>query len=265
MFKAAGEFSRGSVRRGICPVRGNAYLFNLLDAGINRLQVHVDDLLALAPIGRLDGFLHVFNSVSLGKYLGELEESSLQNGVGAVSETDFSGNLNCIYNIDMNTVFRNVFLGCGRQMLRQLRCAIGTVDKESAARLNILSHVVFGQVAGVVAGNEVCFGNIVRRLYPALTETQVADGNAAGFFRVILEVCLNLHIGMVADNLDGVLVRANRSVRAESPELAGDNVLRGGVRVFGDGDGKICNIVNNADSKAVYRLFGLDVAICGND
>ena len=34
------------------------------------------------------------------------------------------------------------------------------------------------------------------------------------------EVCLNILVSVVADDLDGVLVRADRTVAAQNPELA---------------------------------------------
>ena len=57
-----------------------------------------------------------------------------------------------------------------------------------------------------------------------IAEAQVADGHAAGLLGVVLEVGLNIFIGVVADDLDGVLVRADGAVAAETPELAGDGV-----------------------------------------
>ena len=55
-----------------------------------------------------------------------------------------------------------------------------------------------------------------------VAEAQVADGDAAGLLGVILEVCLNVLVGVVADDLDGVLVGANGAVAAQTPELALD-------------------------------------------
>ena len=52
-----------------------------------------------------------------------------------------------------------------------------------------------------------------------VAETQVGDRNAARLLRVILEVCLDVFIRMVADDLRRVLVCAYGAVAAKSPEL----------------------------------------------
>ena len=62
--------------------------------------------------------------------------------------------------------------------------------------------------AGVVAGDKVGLGHVVRRTDRGITKAQVRNGDAAGLLGVVLEVGLDVLVGVVADNLDGVLVRA---------------------------------------------------------
>ena len=59
-----------------------------------------------------------------------------------------------------------------------------------------------------------------------LTKTQVGNGNTAGLLGVILEVSLSLHVSMVTDDLDGVLVGADCTVSTKSPELAVNGSFR---------------------------------------
>ena len=63
-----------------------------------------------------------------------------------------------------------------------------------------------------------------------IAEAQVADGHAAGLLGVVLEVRLNVLVGVVADDLDGVLVGAHGAVAAQAPELALDGA---GAAVLG--------------------------------
>ena len=72
-----------------------------------------------------------------------------------------------------------------------------------------------------MTGNEVSLCDIVGGLDFAVAETKVRNRNAAGFLTVILEISLNIFLGVVTDDLDGVFVGANGSVAAESPEFAG--------------------------------------------
>ena len=73
-----------------------------------------------------------------------------------------------------------------------------------------------------MAGNEVGLVDIVGALYRAVAETKMGDGDTAGLLGVILEVSLNVFVGVVADDLDGVLICADGAVAAETPELALD-------------------------------------------
>ena len=70
-----------------------------------------------------------------------------------------------------------------------------------------------------MAGNKVSLINIVGALYGLVAETEVRNCNTAGFLRVILEVSLNIFIGMVAYNLNRVFVCTNGTVSAETPEF----------------------------------------------
>ncbi len=57
-------------------------------------------------------------------------------------------------------------------------------------------------------------------------------GDATAFLAVVLEVALYIHIGMVADDLDAVLVCTHGSIGAQTPELAGYGSFRNGLNVF---------------------------------
>ena len=47
----------------------------------------------------------------------------------------------------------------------------------------------------------------------------MGNGNTTGLLGVILEVCLDVLVCVVTDDLGGVLVRTNSTITAETPEL----------------------------------------------
>jgi hypothetical protein len=100
------------------------------------------------------------------------------------------------------------------------------VQKECAAVNQLLHHVELRDVCRVVAGNEVCLVDKVGGLNRLLSEAEVRHGNTAGLLGVIVEVSLCIHIGVITDDLDGVLVRADGTVCAKTPELAVDGSFR---------------------------------------
>ena len=81
-----------------------------------------------------------------------------------------------------------------------------------------------------MAGNEVSLVYIIGALDRLVTEAKMGDSDTAGLLRVILEICLSILICVVTDDLDGVLVCADCTVAAESPELALDRALGRCVR-----------------------------------
>ena len=105
-----------------------------------------------------------------------------------------------------------------------------------------------------MTSDKVCLCDIVRALDGLVAESQVRDRDAAGLFGVVLEISLNVFVGMVADDLDRVLVRADRSVAAESPELAGNRSGSRGIRAGLFFERKSGHVVNYADREVSLRL-----------
>ena len=83
------------------------------------------------------------------------------------------------------------------------------------------------------------------------------NGYAAGLLGVVLEVSLYELVGVVADDLDGVLVRTNGTVAAETPELALGRAFCCGVRCRLLLEGEVGNVVVDA---RVNIFFGSALA-----
>ena len=119
-----------------------------------------------------------------------------------------------------------------------------------------------------MAGDEVGAVYIISGLNGGFSEAQVRDRYTAGLFGVVCEVALNIEIRMVAYNLNGVLVRTNGSVGAESPEHTALVSRRGGIRSFLYFERKTGNVVVNADGeRGLAAFFGAAVNgdnLCGS-
>ena len=151
-------------------------------------------------------------------------------------------------------------------MMLKLRKVPLAVYKEHTAGLNVADD---GEVLGYVRRNVACdkvgLVDVVRALYLLVAEAQMADGNAAGLLRVVLEVCLNVLVGVVADDLDGVLVRADGAVAAKTPELALDGALR---RSGGSGDlgqREVGDVVNDTDGELTLHIVTLELVVYGEN
>ena len=73
---------------------------------------------------------------------------------------------------------------------------------------------------------KVCLMDQVGRLDRLLTKAEVRHCNTTGFLWVIIKVSLCIHICIITDDLDWVLVRTYCSVSSKSPEFTVDRSFR---------------------------------------
>ena len=99
----------------------------------------------------------------------------------------------------------------------------------------------------VMTCNEVSLADQIRRTDRLLTETQVGNGDTVGLLGVIGEVCLYEHIGVVADDLNGVLVCAYSTVAAKTPEFTAYCAFRTGIKACLVGQGQIGYVIVDTD------------------
>ena len=236
------------------PGSGNIDFHNSVKAGVDRGAVHVDNLVAFGGIRLDDGLLHVIHRFINRQNAGELEESRLEHGIGAVAEADLRCDVGSIDGVEVDLLLGKDPLGAVGQMFFETGHIPVGIQEEGAAFLDFGDDVKVLHVALLVAGNEVSHRDIVGGMDGLVAEAQVALGHAAGLLGVILKVGLGILVGIVADDFDGVLVCADGSVRAETPELAGDDALAGRDNVLAHGEGGVRDIVINADREVVLLL-----------
>ena len=141
-----------------------------------------------------------------------------------------------------------------------------TVQQEGTTRLNIVDNfIAFHHIRRIMASHKVCLCNIVRRFDGLISETQVRYCNSARLLRVVLEIRLNKFIRMISDNFNGVFIGTNRTVTAETPELATDRPLRCRIRSRLLFQRMIRNIIYNADRKIRFGLFCFKIFIYSKD
>ena len=131
----------------------------------------------------------------------------------------------------------------------------GTVQHERAAVFNTAEQIEALYIGLTVTSDIIRRVDKIRHINRLCAETQVRNRYAAGFFGVIRKVSLRIHVRMVADNLDGRFIGADRTVGTEAPEFTGRKTCRIHRHFVGTRQGKICNVVDDADGKAVQRMF----------
>ena len=201
------------------PLCGNLD-FGVLTAAVYGSVVHVHHVFTLLAIGLHNCVLHVLHGVFGGDDAGDAEECALEDGVGAASKADFGGNLGGVDDVHLDVLAADGGFNVVRNVLDGLFFVPEGVEKEGAAFLDALQDIVFLKVGGDVAGHEVRGVHKVRGLDGAYAEAEVRAGVAAGFLGVVVEVGLAVEVRVRADDLDGVLVGADGTVRTKAVELA---------------------------------------------
>ncbi len=255
-------------RRSVCPRSGNVNLYEVVACGgIDGVVVHLNDGVALSAEGLLGHVLHVFDSLVVGHNLGiNAEERRLENGVRPAFKSEFACDVDSVDNVEVDVLFGDVLLNlCGQEFFELFNRSSVGVDEECAALFDVARHIVAGDVGGVGALNEVCGVDEVFRLYGRIAETEVGNRDAARLLGVVEEVRLRVLVGVVADNLDGVLVCANGTVGTETVELAGGRTCGSCVELLGEVERAVGYVLVNTDGEVVLGFLLFKVLVnCEN-
>ena len=249
-------------RRGR-PRCGNVDLDQMFFCRVDRVVVHLHDRVALSRKRLVSHFLHQLNRFRVGHNLFvDAEERRLQNGVGSAAETELFRNGNRVDHIELRLFLGKRVFDLGGKVLFQLfHARPRSVQQESAAFFQIADHVVANDIRGVVAGNEVRRVDKVFALNGGLAEAQVRNGDAARFLGIVEEISLRVHIGMIADDLDRVFVRAHRAVRSETVEFARGGAFGRGVVLFREIERGVRHVLVNTDGEVVFGLLRFEVLV----
>ena len=111
-------------------------------------------------------------------------------------------------------------------LVRRMRA----VQQEHRTVRRILEQFDLVDQVELVAGDEICGLNQVRRMNRLRPKTQMRYRARTGLLRVIDEVALAMQVGVLANDLDAVLVRADRAVgtHAEKQRARDAFALRSG-------------------------------------
>ena len=209
-------------------------------------------------------FLDEGDGLGLGQDAGQLEEAGLHDRVDPETQAELARDLQGVDVVDLDLLVDDRPLHVRGQVLEDVLGLPVGIDEEDPALADPLEDVQAADVGGFVQGDEIHGVEEILRLDGALAEAQVGDGDTAGLFGVVLEIALAEHVRVVGDDLDGVLVGADRAVRAVAPELAADRAGELGVEDGAHGDGGVGDVVVDADGEAVGRR-AVEVIVDGLD
>ena len=235
---------------GPCGINGELLVFA---TAVNGSIVLVHYVFTLLTIRLHDELLHLLYSQVNGDNARDAEEGRLQDGVGAVAQTDFLCNLSSIDVVNGDVVLCEIFLHLVRQVLCQFFAFPDGVEQERTVLAQTAGYIVHVQVSLYVASYEVRCIYQVSGADRCVTETQVRTSETARLLGVVREVCLAVLVGIVTDNLHGVLVGTNCTIGTQTVELGLEHAFAtygdfGLLRQRSEG-----NVVYDTDSEVVLR------------
>ncbi len=148
----------------------------------------------------------------------------------------------------------DLLLDGARQMLPDFVRTEGAVQQEHRAGLGQMQHVHSLQEGELMARDEAGLLDQVAGADRLAAEAQVRNGHRAGLLRVVHEIALRVIVRVLADDLDRVLVRADRAVGAQTVEdgAHGGRIFRCKRRIHVQA--AMRNVVVDADDEMIARL-----------
>ena len=188
-----------------------------VERAVDRGLVALDHLGAAAAVGLGDRRLDPLDRLLARQDSGEGEEAGLQDDVCASGEADLAGDPAGVDRVHVDVLGEDLLLHRARQRIPHLVRRARTVEQQRRAVCRGAEHVDPVEQPELVAADEAGLLHEVGSADRLRPEAEVRDGLRAGLLRVVDEVALRVQ-ALVAEDLDRVLVRADRPVRAEAEE-----------------------------------------------
>ncbi len=216
--------------------------------------VLVHNVLSFLAVGLDDEFLHLLDGEVHGDHFCDAEECALEDGVGAVAQSDLACDLGCVDVVDGDVVLSEVTLHLVWQVCGQLIALPDGVEKEGAAVAQTACHVIHVQVGLYVACHEVWCCHQICGADGRVAEAEVRTCETAGFLGVVGEISLTVFVGVVTDDLDGVLVGSDSAVGSETEEFGFVCALVAEGKFFLGGQRGESHVVDDAHGEVVLGL-----------
>ena len=174
--------------------------------------------------------------------------------------------MDSINRIKFDLILRNITLHRRGQMRAQLLIRPQCIKQKFTAFLEPSKEIVLSNIGLLRAGDKVRLIDEIWTHDWRLPKTQMTHRNTARFLRVIGKICLGIHVRLVANDLNGTLVRTDCAVRTKPPEFTCRCPLFRKVDIAVNRlEAAMRHIIFDAERKAVHRLILLELLIdCKN-
>jgi hypothetical protein len=236
-------------RRG----RGHLHLAQVRERGVDGGDVLPHGLFAALLVGLPRGVADLLKGECGRDDVRQREEARLHHGVDASAEARLARHGHGVDREQPQPLRDEVVLHLARQRVEELLGRVRRIQEHRRARRREREHVLPLQEPELMARDEVRLADQVRRADRLTVEAQVRHRDRAGLLRVVDEVGLRVQVGRLADDLDRVLVRADRPVGAEPVEDGPEEARIRLVGLLAHDERRVRDVVDDADGEAAAR------------
>ena len=272
LVAAAGQHRRGDRAHELGRLRrdersrlaGGAHLLGQLDS-VQPLERVVDgglvalDHLGAAPaVGLGDGVLDPLDRLLARQHSGEGEEAGLQDDVDSPGQADLARDPVGVDDVHVEVLGEDLLLGRPGERVPDLVGRVGAVEQQGRAVGRAVEHLCPFEQPELVAADEARLLDEVGRPDRLWPEAHVRDRLRAGLLRVVDEVALRVQ-ALGAQDLDRVLVRPDRAVRAQAEEDRADRLGRLDVQRRVVVEARPRDVVGDADREPTPRPLACEL------
>ena len=235
-------------------VVGHFHFKQIREGRVHRRDVHLHDLFALLAVGFLDGILDRHDGFFTWQHARNGKEARLHHGVNARPHARRPRHRQRINREHLCFRRDEIALRFRREIVPDYLRPMRRVQQQRPARHETLRHVHALEEDGLMTRHEVRRRDEIRGTNRLRPEAQMRNRDSSGFLRVIDEVTLRIIVRVLADDLDGFLVRADRAVRAEPVEQRPHHFRRLDRKLRVHVKARVANVVHDPDREMIFRF-----------
>jgi hypothetical protein len=223
------------------------------EGGVHGRLVAPHHLGTTATVGLADRGLDPGDGLVGGQDARDREEAGLEHGVGPAGQPRAAGHGRGVHGIQAQPLVDDPLLDRPGDGVPHLVGRLGRVEQQGGPLLRAGQDVDGLEQPEVVAADEAGPAHEVRSVDGVRAEAQVRDGEPAGLLGVVDEVGLGVHLGVGAEDLDGVLVGPDRAVRAQPVEDGPQRLRVLDVEIGVVGQARAADVVGDAQGEPAPR------------
>ncbi len=233
---------------------GQRDFVKVLERTVDRGEVALDELGALSPVGRHDSVLDSGDGLVSREDARNREEAGLHDRVDPARHASLDRDPVAIDHEEADLFSNQIFLHAARQLIPDRFWAERAVDEQHRAVDRLAQQVDPIEELKLMARNELRPLHEIGRANWTGTEAEVRGRPRSGFLRVVDEEALCVAGCVFSDDLDRILVGANRPVGSETVEDAADDVAAFRHEIGVVLQARVRDVVSDADGEVVFRV-----------